>query len=356
MRRAAAAIAGPAVAGVIAVIAVALTAWFIYNTPGSVLDDAEPRIEPFTESSDLVEFVIEPGESASDIALRLEEQEIVRSKRLFEVLVGLRGVGDSLEAGDYEFEKGLPAVVVVDRIAEGRTSSRSVLFREGTRAEEMGEVLEAAGIITAQEFQNALVKSDYATPFLAQVQSESLQGFLYPARYEFRRSATPDEVVATLLQGFQDNVAAELPAGFQELTLDQVVTVASIVEREAQVPEERPIIASVYLNRIRMGMLLQADPTTQFAITVDPASVTQYGWWKQELTIDDLQFVSPYNTYVSPGLPPGPICNPSADSVLAVVEPAQTDFLYFVAVGDGSHAFAETLEEHNANVAQYQGG
>jgi UPF0755 protein len=344
------------IAGVVAAVAVVGAAWFIYETPGNVFGDDEPTIEPFTSSSGIVDFTIAPGESASDIAARLESQGIVRSKRLFEVLVGLRGVGNSLEAGDYEFEQGLPAVVVVDRIAEGRTSSRSVLFREGTRAEEMGETLEAAGIITAQEFQSALIKSDYATPFLAQVQSNSLQGFLYPARYEFRRSATPDEVVATLLQGFQDNVADDLPDDLEGFTLDQIVTVASIVEREAQVPEERPIIASVYLNRIRMGIPLQADPTTQFAITENPASVAQYGWWKEELTVDDLQFVSPYNTYVAPGLPPGPICNPSADSVRAVIEPAQTNFLYFVAVGDGSHAFAETLEEHNANVARYQGG
>src|SRR5262249_14462470 len=140
------------------------------------------------------------------------------------------------------------------------------------------------------------------------------------------------------------------------LTFPQALTLASIVEREAVVPEERPRIAGVYLNRMREGMRLQADPTVQFAL-LGPrpdATAPEGGYWKQELTVDDLAFDSPYNTYRHGGLPPGPICTPGRSALIAVLEPEQHDFLYFVARQDGSHAFARTLDEHNANVARYQ--
>ena len=136
--------------------------------------------------------------------------------------------------------------------------------------------------------------------------------------------------------------------------ISQVLTLARIAEREAQVLAERLIIASVFLNRLKQGMPLQADPTVQFAVAQDPASVAANGWWKRDLTVDDLKVDSPYNTYLHQGLPPGPICNPGRAAIDAVVHPAQTTFLYFVAKGDGTHAFASTLAEHNANVQKYQ--
>jgi UPF0755 protein len=136
--------------------------------------------------------------------------------------------------------------------------------------------------------------------------------------------------------------------------VDQVVALAGIVEREAVVAAERPIIASVFQNRLREGIALQADPTVQYAITEDSASVALYGYWKAELTVDDLAFDSLYNTYVYAGLTPGPIANPGLDAIQSVIRPAQTQFLYFVAKGDGTHAFAETLDEHLANIERYQ--
>jgi UPF0755 protein len=157
-----------------------------------------------------------------------------------------------------------------------------------------------------------------------------------------------------MLRGFQDNVADRVQLEGQSMSLFDVVTLASIVEREAAVPEERGIIASVFLNRLRLGIALQADPTVQYAVASDPASVELYGWWKKELTLDDLKIDSPYNTYLYPGLPPGPIANPGLASIEAVVQPPATNFLFFVAKNDGTHVFAETLEEHLRNVEQYQ--
>jgi UPF0755 protein len=165
-----------------------------------------------------------------------------------------------------------------------------------------------------------------------------------------------------MVQKMLDAFAQNLPPGLVEqadeggLTLHEVLTIASIIQREAKLPEEKPIMAQVFLTRLRIGMPLGADPTVQYALADDPDNVEEFGYWKAGLTLDDLQYDSPYNTYTNYGLPPGPICSPAADTILAVVKPSDTDYLYFVAKPDGSHAFAETLDEHMANIEKYQTG
>ncbi|HEY8173922.1 MAG TPA: endolytic transglycosylase MltG [Dehalococcoidia bacterium] len=346
------------VVALFAVVTLALTgplAWVVYNTPGSVFDDqSDAPMQPLPQTGESIELTIEKGESAADIGAELQSRGIIRSGRLFEVLVGLTGVQNSLEAGDYEFERNMTAIEAVHRIAEGRTASRQLTIPEGRRIEEVGETLDNGGIVKKQQFLDALDKTRYSEPFLAQVPAASLEGFVYPAGYEFNRDAGAAEIVDTMLRGFQDNVADRVQLEGQSMSLFDVVTLASIVEREAAVPEERGIIASVFLNRLRLGIALQADPTVQYAVADDPASVELYGWWKKELTLDDLKIDSPYNTYLYPGLPPGPIANPGLASIEAVVQPPATNFLFFVAKNDGTHVFAETLEEHLRNVEQYQ--
>jgi UPF0755 protein len=340
---------------VLVLLLAAALGWVVYGTPGDVYDGTARAVGSAPSGDgEPVRLTVAEGESARDIGRALERAGVVRSSRLFEVVVGITGVGSALEAGDYEFERDMPAVMVVQRIAQGRTVSRQVNIREGLRIEEIGELLEREGVVARQAFLDALVKSQYREPFLADVPSESLEGFLFPATYEFARETTADQVVATLLRGFQDNVAARLQLEGQDMTLAQAVTLASIVEREAATDEERPVIASVFLNRLRLGIALQADPTVQYALAADPASVEAYGWWKLGLTFDDLEIDSPYNTYVHAGLPPGPIANPGFDAIRAVVQPERTNYLFFVARNDGTHVFAETLEEHLNNVRQYQ--
>jgi UPF0755 protein len=347
------------VAAAVAAFAVALTAglaWFMIGTPGSIFsDEAERPVPPLATGGPPLIVTVKQGESAKAIGAELERQGVIRSKRLFEIMVGLRGVQNSLEAGDYEFDLGTPVIEVVDRISTGKTASRDVVIPEGRRVEEAGEILEKAGVITKDAFLAALVKSQYDEPFLQQVSASGLEGFVFPAKYEFRRGAKPAEVVDTLLLGFQTNIADKVQLEGRELTLEQVVTLASVVEREAQTPSERPIIASVFLNRLKAGIPLQADPTVQYAVAnANPAGVLQYTYWKKELTVEDLKLDSPYNTYVNAGLPPGPIASPGLASIQAVVRPASTDYLFFVAKGDGTHAFAETLEEHLRNVEKYR--
>jgi UPF0755 protein len=183
----------------------------------------------------------------------------------------------------------------------------------------------------------------------------NLQGYLFPDTYILPVGATADELVLLMLETFLARFTPELreQAASHGLNMHQAVTLAAIVEREAAVPEERPVIAGVFYNRLEAADLLQTDPTVQYSVAeLDPLSVQTYGWWKQELTVEDLAIDSPYNTYKYPGLPPGPITNPGLAPLEAVANPAETDYYYFVAdakTGDGSHLFAVTLEEHEAN-------
>jgi UPF0755 protein len=185
--------------------------------------------------------------------------------------------------------------------------------------------------------------------------NQPVEGFLFPDTYEFRADATPEEIVQALLENFERRVPPETRARAEQLgrPFYQVLIVASIVEREAAVPEERPVIASVFYNRLRENMPLQADPTVQYALG-SPGN-----WWPSLDTVPDLAaVVSPYNTYRNAGLPPGPICNPGLAAIQAALSPAQTDYLYFVTRGDGSgaHVFARTYEEHVRNIREQHGG
>jgi UPF0755 protein len=341
-----------------ALAAIGLAAWLITGTPGAVLQN-EPSIPELAtpSDSDVVSIEVAPGEGAGDIAKRLEEAGVIRSARLFRILVSLMGVEDEMVAGNYEFDRDMPTLQVIGRLQRGITMPLMVTVPEGLRSEEVAQLMERQGIVSADDFRRALASGEYDFGFLAErPPGAGLEGYLFPATYGFSRGVTAEEVVRRMLTAFDEQVTPELRQAAQAagLTLHEAVTLASIVEREAVKPEERPLIASVFLNRLRLGMPLEADPTVQYALANDPGNVERFGFWKQGLTVEDLGVDSPYNTYVNGGLPPGPICNPGLASLEAVAHPAQTNYLYFVAREDGSHVFAETLEEHLRNVEEYQ--
>ena len=243
------------------------------------------------------------------------------------------------------------------RIRNGIVSSKTVTVVEGSRLEEIADAVAAQGI-DRTEFLAAARRAEYQFSFLENLKvNERLDGYLFPAKYPIRKRDTGREIVQQMLQGFADNVpsSVEEKASAEGLTLHEVVTLASIIEREAVVPEERPIMAQVFLKRLSLGVSLEADPTVQYAVASDPTSVRQFGYWKKELTQADLDIESPYNTRVESGLPPGPICSPGLDSINAVVNPANTNYQFFVAKPDGSHAFAETFQEHLENIQRYGG-
>jgi UPF0755 protein len=328
--------------------------WLLLGTPGSLLNGPPPRLGPEAQPNETAVVHVDQGDSAATIGRKLEQSGVIDSARLFRVLASLMGVGAKLEAGDYEFHKGESAMVAVQRISQGITASRIVTVPEGLRAEEIGALLERNGVVSAGDFRNALA-GQYTASFLETLPPGSgLEGFLFPATYGLPTQIAPHQIVQQLVAAFDERYRAQIQPllAASNLSLHDAVTLAAIVEREAQLPEERPIIASVFLNRLAAGMPLQADPTVQYALGSDPASAAQFGYWKRDLTLADLAIDSPYNTYVHAGLPPGPIANPGLDSILAVLKPAQTGYLYFVARPNGSHAFAATLEEHQRNVCE----
>jgi UPF0755 protein len=332
--------------------------WLLLGTPGSLLNGPPPRLGPEAQPDETVVVHVDQGDSAATIGRKLEQTGVIDSARLFRVLASLMAVGARLEAGDYEFHKGESAMVAVQRISQGITASRIVTIPEGLRAEEIGALLERNGVVSAEDFRNALAEQ-YTASFIETRSSldappprSGLEGFLFPATYGFPMQIAPHQVVQQLVAAFDERYRTQIQPllAASNLSLHDAVTLAAIVEREAQLPEERPVIASVFLNRLAAGMPLQADPTVQYALGSDPANAARFGYWKPDLTLADLAIDSPYNTYVHAGLPPGPIANPGLDSILAVLRPAQTDYLYFVARPNGSHAFAATLEEHQRNV------
>ena len=335
---------------------VGIAIWQMQETPDDLLKGEPPPVGRTPSRSETVLVTVLQGESVRDVGERLEEEGVVASAILFRILVALEGYEGQLVAGDYEFEKGTPTVQVIDRLRKGITSPLVVTVREGVRAEEIADLMQSEGVVSRQAFLEAIADS-YDFAFLRNKPvGVNLEGYLFPDTYFFGRTTTVEDTVKQMLENFDSKFSEELrqEAANRGLSVHTVITVASIVEREAQVAEERPIIAGVFLRRLRLGIPLEADPTVQYAAANDPQSVAEYGYWKKELTQADLEVDSPYNTYRRMGLPPGPIGNPGLDSIVAVVRPAETSYLYFVAKPDGSHAFAETLEEHLANVELYR--
>jgi len=311
---------------------------------------------PAGSDASAVPFSVQPGENGATIATRLERLNLIRDAELFRLLLRYWGVDDRLEAGDYVLRRDMSMSDIVGQLQHGRLRAKTVTIREGLRAEEVAHLLAVEGLVDQEQFIRLVRDDTFHYDFLRDRPSsapKSLEGFLFPDTYEFPVNITTTAVIDALLRNFDSRVTIEMrkQALDQGLTLYQALILASIVEREAAVAEERPIIASVYLNRLRKGMYLESDVTVQYAKGYDPQS----GRWWPSLGLDELRAIdSPYSTFLNPGLPPGPICSPGLASILAVLSPAKSKYLFFHARGDGSHAFAETFEEHLQNQSKYR--
>ncbi len=348
-------LAGVALTAVVAIVA----AYFVAATPAAVLDRQIVEPLPSSSATGKVAYTVREGAAAGEVADDLQRLGIVRSSRQFRVLVSLMGLQDRLSAGDYQLARGSSAASIIDQITvKDRVATLRVTFPEGIRFEEMAALAEKAGFGTRQEFLDAVARASLPADLAATLPPKAdLQGYLFPDTYIMPAGATATGLVQYMIDNFAAKFSPELRAAALAQGLDphQALTLASIVEREAVLPDERPLIAGVFYNRLAEGDLLGADPTTQFAVALKPDSVAKYGWWKKELTLDDLENPSKYNTRLVPGLPPGPITNPGLASIEAVAHPARTKFYYFVAdakKGDGSHLFAETIAEHERNKAR----
>ncbi len=335
----------------------ALAGAFWWNLPATERPGARTLLamldRPSMETNAPTPFEVHEGDSAASIGRRLEEAGLLGSAWLFRAWATTLGVDARLEAGQYEIPGGLTAQELVARFDRAQAPYRRVTVVEGWRMEQVAEELERQGIVSKEAFLAAAREGGTLLP----EQPASVEGYLFPDTYFFPLTAVePAEVVRRLLATFFERFTEELrrEAASKGMSLHDVVTLASIVEREARVPEERPHIAGVLLNRLGVDMRLEADPTVQYVLGSRPDQVAAFGYWKTELTLADLDTDSLYNTYRVAALPPGPIANPGLDALLAVVRPQETRDLFFAARPDGSHAFATTLEEHLRNIRLYR--
>ncbi len=291
--------------------------------------------------------VVEAGSGVARIFGQLEQAGVIRHRLLARLYLEAVLGNPPLQAGEYRFEGPLALPAVLDKLVRGSVVTYAVTLVEGLTLEEQAAHLAAEGFGDEADFLAAMRRpAPIADLDPAAV---DLEGYLFPDTYHFPRGASEETIVATLAETFRRVYERELRAAIAAgpRSLREVVTLASIVEKEARQDAERPLIAGVYANRLAQGIALYADPTVIFALK-------RLGRWDGNLRRPDLQLDSPYNTYRYPGLPPGPIASAGKKSLLAAAVPAQVPYLYFVSRNDGTHLFARTLEEHNRNVHEWQ--
>ncbi len=283
-------------------------------------------------SPTLVTVSFEKGSSLRRMSQVLADHQVVPNAFSFEVFTRLVGKGSQLKAGEYEFSAGLRPSDVLEKMVAGLVKVYSFTIPEGYNLNDIGKILVEKRLTTPEEWKNF-------------IQGKNLEGFLYPDTYFYSKTHTLADIVAMMTDLFKKKTSPLMEeVARQHLTVNQWVTLASIVEKETGLSAERPLIAAVFLNRLKINMPLQTDPTVIYGISN----------FNGNLTRADLERDTPYNTYTRLGLPPGPICSPGMAALMAVLHPASSEALYFVAKGDGSHYFSSTLEQHNRAVDFYQ--
>jgi UPF0755 protein len=319
---------------------------------GSALAAFEVRrrlTTPYKGFSDPEVFVELPaGAGVTAIGQSLAAAGVVPDVTTFRIAVWKRGAGRALKAGEYVFREPASPEVVVARLVRGDVHLRTITFPEGLTIREMAGVFASRGFGDARAFVAAA--SDPSLVRDLDPAASDLEGYLFPDTYALPRRATADDLARMMVARFREVIATlrqqDGPVA-AERSLRGVITLASLVEKETALDEERPVVAAVYANRLRIGMPLQCDPTVIYALV-------RAGVWNGNLTRANLQVDSPYNTYRYRGLPPGPIASPGRASIAAALAPASAAHLYFVSRNDGSHVFAATLAEHNRNVQRFQ--
>src|SRR5579872_7173438 len=284
---------------------------------------------------------LKPGSSARRIAATLQQAGLIRSQYAFLLWHYLSG-DKSLKAGEYSFDHPSGAVEVYDRIVRGDIYLHTVVVPEGFNMFDIASAIEAAGLGKREDFLQ-IVHSQADLIRDLDPKAPSLDGFLFPDTYHFTRTQSLRDMAGAMVHRFRQ---ASHEIGL-EGDIHGIVTMASIVEKETAVPEERPVVASVFYNRMARNMALDTDPSVIYAALLNNR-------YRGTIYQSDLQFNSPYNTYRSTGLPPGPICNPGKASLMAALHPASTEYFYFVSDHQGLHRFARTMQEHTANVAAYR--
>lgn len=301
-------------------------------------------LRPASASDAEIVVEIPRGSALPAVAGKLEAAGVIRSARAFALLARLQRRADALRAGEYAFAPSLTAGEVLDRLAAGAVLTHRVVLPEGLRMEEVAARIEAAGLGSAPDF--LAVARDPANAAAFGVEGASLEGYLFPETYELARGVPARDIARMMVDHFLTVWGPIEPIARERgLSMREVVVLASLIEKETGAPEERPLIAAVFLNRLRRGMRLETDPAVIYGIADFDGNL-------RRVHLQDAS--NPYNTYQHAGLPPGPIANPGAFALRAVVEPATADYLYFVAKKDGTHQFSRTYGEHVRAVNRFQ--
>ena len=288
---------------------------------------------------------IPKGSGLKGISAELEREGVIRNSGLFMLYVVVNGWQGRLKAGEYEFEDGSTTSEVAAKLADGDVLLHKVTIPEGLTAKEIAVLLGKNGVIDPDGFLTA-TRDPSLLKILPGRSVTGLEGYLFPDTYTYTKGVTPGEFVSMMIDRF-NKVYSSL-AGMRRrvnLTDNEVITLASIIEKETGAPAERPLISAVFHNRLKLGMKLDSDPTVIYGLGDD---------FDGNLTRADLATMTQYNTYLIKGLPPGPICNPGMESIKAALSPASVDYIYFVSRGDGTHYFSDNYAEHQRAVSEYQ--
>ncbi|MBN2032775.1 MAG: endolytic transglycosylase MltG [Deltaproteobacteria bacterium] len=288
-------------------------------------------------------FVIQTGHSLREIAEDLENKELVRSKTLFVLWARIKGYSKRIRSGEYLLNSAMGPAEILEKIRLGKVLTYSVTIPEGATRHQIADLLHENELAHRNIFLSLTEDPEILKKH--NIFGLSLEGYLFPDTYQFERGISPSLIIETMVRRFRQ-MTDPLKAQAREagMSMEEILILASIVEKETGRPDERALIASVFLNRLKLGMRLQSDPTVIYGMER----------FDGKLRKKDLMEKTPYNTYVIRGLTPGPICNPGLESIKAVIFPATTDYLYFVSKNDGSHQFSTTLSEHNCAVDKYQ--
>ena len=315
--------------GIVFLLIVGAALWLAW----AIYDPVHPPTNTFV--------LLHPGWSTKRIAAKLKSSGVIRSQRAFLLLHYLQP-GSSLKAGEYKFDSPANSLQIRERIARGDIYTHTVVIPEGYNIYDIAQVMQNASLCTKDEFLKAAADNVSLITGL-DPEAKTLEGYLFPDTYQFTRTQNLPEMISVMVRRFED----ESKKLGLNTNVRRTVTMASIIEKETRVPEERPLVASVYYNRLAKNMAFAADPTVIYA-----ALLAQK--WDGTINQSDLQFDSPYNTYKHSGLPPGPIANPGVESLRAAMHPTQTNYYYFVADAQGRNNFSNSYDQHVRNVAAYR--
>ena len=293
---------------------------------------------------DFVKVTIPKGASLREVSTTLKNNNVIQNNESFQLAVKVLGYEKDIPAGRFRLEKASTNYAIIDQLVNGKQLTKRVTIREGWTLSMIAKELDEKLGMKTHFFKDATRNKDLLDKW--EIQANSFEGYLFPNTYQFNENETPFDIINVMVQEYKRNLSDEMLIRMNQIKMSEqeVLTLASIIEGEAIYDQERSIISGVYHNRLKKGMRLQADPTIQYILEDGP----------RRLLNRDLKIVSPYNTYLNKGLPPGPINNPGIESIKAALFPTETDYLYFVARGDGYHTFSKTEKQHNKAKRDFQ--